>query len=392
LTRPRGAASIGAVIADLHSHFPMHLVEHEEAHPRPPAEEWWEQLPRDLRAIGFDLAARLFDHPGADWRLSFDGLRAGHAGIVCSVLYWPFSEFEAGAFAGDPPTPGSFAALVDQLDDVERALERADPERRHHVVVRSEADLSDPRMRFVHCVEGGFHLGPEIGELHDQIGELAGRGVFYITLAHLFYRGVAANAPAIPALTDEEYRDIFFQPDEGLSDIGRAAIEAMVEHKVVVDVSHMRPDAIDAALDELDALDPGRTLPVIASHVGAADAGPPDHAYNLPGPTMRRIADRGGVIGVIAAQHHLGDTPDQDASREVLGRHLDAIAGAVGDDDHTGLGTDLDGFISPVLAGLDSAKDLRRLERWVRDLRPGAADAILHGNAERALRATFALR
>jgi microsomal dipeptidase-like Zn-dependent dipeptidase len=380
------------MLADLHSHFPMHLVEDEEAQPHRRITDWWEHLPEELRAVGFDLAARLVDHPGSGWRLSLDGLRAGDASIVCSVLYWPFSEFEIGSLGGDPPSPGAFSSLIDQLDDVERSLERADPERHHHVVVRTAEDLDDHRMRFVHCVEGGFHFGPDAGQVDDQIGELAGRGVFYITLAHLFYRRVATNAPAIPALTDDEYNLLFDQPHEPLTDLGRAVIRAMVEHKVVVDVTHMRPDAIAAALDLLDELDPERTLPVIASHIGAAEAGPPHHAYNLPAPTIRRIAERRGLLGVIAAQHHLGETRDAHASQEVLGRHLEAIGRAVGNDDHTGIGTDLDGFIAPTLAGLDTAEDLRRLETWVRRLRPASADAILHGNAERTLRATFALR
>jgi len=384
------------VIADLHCHFPMHLVkwEEEHVHPHERVEHWWDRVRHELDAEGFDLLARLANHRafGSGWRVSLDGLEAGGAGIVCSVLYWPFCEFQIGKRYGSPPDPAAFGCLTDQLSYVERKLADADPDGKRHVVVRTGPDLDDSRMRFVHCVEGGLHLGPDPDVVDDQVRRLAEAGVFYITLAHLFYRGVAAGAPAIPPLSDGEYNLIFRQPADGLPELGRRAIEAMCEHKVVVDLSHMRRDVLTRALSELDRYDKDRSIPVIASHVGAASAGPPGHAYNLTPDAMRAIRDRGGVIGLIAAQHLLGSTRTPDDSRDLLRRHIDAIGVAVGSHWHTAIGTDLDGFIKPTLAGLERAEDLTTLEEWIRDLYPADADAILHDNAERVLRSTFQLR
>jgi membrane dipeptidase len=56
--------------------------------------------------------------------------------------------------------------------------------------------------------------------------------VAYITLAHLIWRDVATDAPALPLMTDAQYRHWLPQPQEGLSDLGRAAIEAMVRERV----------------------------------------------------------------------------------------------------------------------------------------------------------------
>jgi microsomal dipeptidase-like Zn-dependent dipeptidase len=383
------------MIADLHCHFPMHLVkwEEEHVHPRDRVRDWWDHVRHEVNAEGFDLAARLVNNIpfGDGWRISLDGLERGGIGVVCSVLYWPFFEFQLGARYGSPPDPHAFAALLDQLDYVERALAESDPGGARHVIVKTATDLDDERMRFIHCVEGGFHLGPDPAAVDDQVRRLADAGIFYITLAHLFYRGVAADAPALPTLTDDQYNAIFHQPEDGLPALGVAAVHAMARHRVVVDLSHMRPDVIDRALTELDAAG-GGDLPVIASHVGAAAAGPPGHAYNLQPETMRRIRDRGGVIGLIVAQHLLGETRTPQDSRELIGRHVDAIHDAVGSHAHTAIGTDLDGFIKPTLAGIDRADDLTTLEGWIRDLYPAEADAILHGNAERVLRTTFALR
>ena len=57
---------------------------------------------------------------------------------------------------------------------------------------------------FVHCVEGGSHLGPDPGDVDKQVRWLSKEGVAYITLAHLLFRCVATNAPAIPLMSDRE--------------------------------------------------------------------------------------------------------------------------------------------------------------------------------------------
>jgi microsomal dipeptidase-like Zn-dependent dipeptidase len=75
------------------------------------------------------------------------------------------------------------------------------------------------------------------------------RGVAYITLAHLFWRDIATNAPALPFLTDAWYDRIFPQPENvGLSDLGRAAVQAMYEAKILTDLSHMSPRATDETI------------------------------------------------------------------------------------------------------------------------------------------------
>ena len=57
------------------------------------------------------------------------------------------------------------------------------------------------------------------------------------------------------------------------------------------------------------------------------------------------------------------------------------------------MGKDLDGFIRPTMAGLESAADLRRLEDALRDrYRAEDAEAILGGNALRVLRAGWGRR
>ena len=141
-----------------------------------------------------------------------------------------------------------------------------------HVIVRAKSDLDKPQMRFVHCVEGGFHLGATPEEVTRHVHELADRGVLYITLAHLFWRRVATNTPALPFLPDAVYNVVFPQ-DKGaaLSPLGEAAVRAMYERKVLVDICHMRDDAIAETFALIEALDVAsgrdpRDYPIIASH------------------------------------------------------------------------------------------------------------------------------
>ena len=140
--------------------------------------------------------------------------------------------------------------------------------------MRSRADLRSDSIAYVHCIEGGFQLGATAAEVEEHVRELAGRGVAYITLAHLFWRRVAKNAPALPFLPDPVYDFLFPQTDApALSEIGAAAVAEMSRAGVLVDLAHMRDESIDATFAIVERLDGelGRApqdYPVIVSHAG----------------------------------------------------------------------------------------------------------------------------
>jgi microsomal dipeptidase-like Zn-dependent dipeptidase len=373
------------MITDLHCHFPMHLVD-DQLDTRGKLLSWWDKVKGEIQEEIFQLAARLINAPehGDGWRVDLDGLDAGGVRTICSVLYWPPDELIPGG--GAHPKPASFDHLMQQLQVVENNLREIE-------IVRTASDLERPGRRFVHCVEGGFHLGPDLEQIDSHVDLLASRGIFYITLAHLFFRGVAANAPAIPAFSDEQYRHLFHQ-DEGIgvTDLGEELLRAMVKHHVVVDISHMRTDAVDETFKLLDQFEDGRKLPVIASHVAVRDISPDNQEYNVTTATMEKIRDRGGLIGLILAEHQIGKSDNEEQSRAIIKAQIEAIEGAIGTHECTAIGTDLDGFIKPTLAGLQLASDLHKLETWIRADFPQAADGILHGNADRVIARTFAQR
>jgi microsomal dipeptidase-like Zn-dependent dipeptidase len=242
-------------------------------------------------------------------------------------------------------------------------------------------------------VEGGFHLGDGTDEIARNVATLADRGVAYITVAHLFFRQMATNANAIPFAPDVLYNALFPQrANEGVADRGKAAIQAMVAHRVLVDISHMRPDAVAQTFRLLDELDPQRELPVISSHAGYR-FGKQDYMHDEH--TVREIQKRDGVIGLIMAQHQLNDgvrkgtTKTLPESLEVIHEHIRKIAAITGDHRHIALGSDLDGFIKPTMGGVENAAAMKELERALQAEYAGNAGAIASGNALRVLRKTW---
>jgi membrane dipeptidase len=393
-------------MVDLHCHYPMHLLaraprevikEMSRVRGRP---RWLDRL----RAAVVLLAARVlnFARWRGGWRVGLRGLERGGVQVVCSVLYDPFAEIDLDESYGARPEAGYYDDLLRQIGRVEDDLRRIDPHERRHVLVRTKRDLDDAlgshRVGFVHCIEGGFHLGSTPDEVTEHVAELAERGVRYITLAHLFWRQVATNAPAIPFLSDRAYDFVFHQPDDvGLTDLGVAAVRAMHEHRVLVDLSHMREKAIHETLDLLDDLDRecgAPPMPVIASHVAFRfqEGG---QAYNLSGATVKRIAARRGVIGIIFARHQLDEGVEGvpgsglDRSVAVIVRHIRKIAEHAGSMDCVGIGTDLDGFIKPTIDGVQKAADLRAFRETLRKQLPAEAEQVLAGNALRVLRAVL---
>lgn len=384
------------MIVDLHSHYPMHLVADEpgEVLDLVTSQKGPRRLLDGLRGVLVGLASRFANYPSFDSgpRVTIPRLKAGGVRVALSVLYSPFDEMDFGEPYGAAPQPDYFGSVVRQIELVEHAVAG------HPGVARIARDpeaveeaLDAGEIALVHAVEGGFHLGATPAEIERNVGRLARRGVVYVTPAHLFWRGVATNANAIPFLPDRLYDLLFPQPDEGLSELGRALVSALVGEGLLVDLTHMSCRSLDDTFALLDELDPGREKPVFASH-GAFRFG--DEHYNLDTATIERIAARDGVVGLIMATRKLTDglplrrPGDLAESVEVLARHVDRIAAITGSHRHTAIGTDLDGFIKPTLAGIDTASDLARLEQALRD-RYGDADGelICSANALRLLRA-----
>lgn len=346
-----------------------------------------------LRALLIGLASRVANHrtPFSGPRVRVEYMREGGVGVALSVLYSFFDEVDL--LHGSRPRPEYLKTLEDQITTVEDHVRE-----QHHgrvAIAHNPRELEEARragrLALVHCVEGGFHLGADPAGVTEAVERLAGLGVAYVTLAHLIWRQVATDAPALPFMSDEQYHRFFPQPAEGLSDLGEAAVRAMVEQRVLIDVSHMSERAVTETFALLDELDPSKDVPVIASHSGFRFG---TQEYMLPPATLRRIADRNGVVGLIFATHQLQDglpRPKRlarpfDRGFAILRRHIDAIREATGSHLHTALGSDFDGFIKPTLPGLQDMRDMARLETALHaQYGEDDGERICSGNALRVL-------
>ncbi len=380
------------MLVDLHAHFPMHLLADEQQRTHERARAWWRQR---WQGRVVDLISRLANYqgPGETPSVTEALMRAGDVGVALSMLYQPFDEIDLTESYGAPPRESYFKDVVDQHQTVEDYVTAHPGEVAiAHSVSELDALLGGGVPILIHAIEGGFQLGRETGEIRSNVQTLAGLGVAYVTVAHLFFRDVATNAPALPFLPDWLYNLAFPQgKGEGLTSIGREVIDAMVDEGILIDLTHMRAESIRDVLAQLDARDPAKEIPVLATHMAYRFGG---LQYSFDDATIKAIAARGGVMGCILCEHFitsgLSSVNSLDGSLGALCRHIDKIHELSGSYDHVAIGTDLDGYIKPALPGLEDHGRMAPLQAHLRT-RYGDADAekICNGNALRVLRAEW---
>lgn len=320
----------------------------------------------------------------------------GQVKAILSALYDPYAELDPGLRYGSPPRDRYFRDLMVQLERVESEVKFGRSGRAALARTVDELDeaIDSGVIAIVHAVEGGFHLGSTPEFARAAVQELASRGVAYITIAHLFYRSVATNVDALPFMPDWLYDPIFPQPDTGLTELGRAIIETMIEEGVLVDLTHMTDHSISETLDLFDEWDPDGDVPVFYSHVATRMS---ERQYNPSDEVIKRVADRGGVIGLISCGFYLKirglpKARNFGTTINLICAHIDRIRTITGGYDAIAIGSDLDGYIVPA-PGLESIASLGGLKVAL-ESRYGAevADRIATGNASRMLRAGWGKR
>jgi microsomal dipeptidase-like Zn-dependent dipeptidase len=159
--------------------------------------------------------------------------------------------------------------------------------------------LFDAQQRFLfHCLEGSFAFGGDPA----NVAVAAARGVAYVIVAHLFFRGVATCANAFPFLPDELFEEL--NPEQtvgtGLTTLGQDVVSEIFRNRMLVDVTHCTERA-RADIFTIAKKFPGAA--VISSHNGVQHES--KYPLNLSDEAIRQIADTGGLIGVILFPHWL---------------------------------------------------------------------------------------
>ncbi|HET6479191.1 MAG TPA: dipeptidase, partial [Actinoplanes sp.] len=217
-------------------------------------------LPMQLRGrYGYRVDG--LDEPRPELQTDIPRLRAGGVGGQFWSVYVP----------GDLGEPEAVVATMEQIDSVYR-LVAAYPD---DFAIAYGADdveraVAAGQIASLIGIEGGHSLASSLGVLRA----FARLGVRYVTLTH------NENTSWADSAVRESQVD-------GLNDQGRAIVREMQRIGVLVDLSHVAPVTMHAALDTAFA-------PVIFSHSDVRALH--DHPRNVPDDVLTRLRDNGGVL------------------------------------------------------------------------------------------------
>ena len=265
------------------------------------------------------------------------------------------------------PEADAVRQSLEQMDVVHGFVERY-PET---FALASTADqvaaaFASGRIASLMGLEGGSMIGSSMPILRNAYA----RGIRYMTLTHWLTTRWADSA------TDPAQHG-------GLTAFGREVVREMNRLGMLVDLSHVSPETMSAALDVTEA-------PVIFSHSGAHAVC--DHPRNVPDDILRRMPANGGVVMAVflsgfvsqAVREHLRGAEDIEADE--LADHIDHLRDTMGID-HVGIGSDFDGG-EPLPEGLTDVSCFPALLGEL--LRRGYSDddvrKVAGGNVLRALR------
>ena len=340
-------------------------------------------------------AGRAFDPFGV--RTDFYKLRQGGVDVLLSTVYSPekgildecrYLRLLRYVMPGtwrrvfDRPY---FDVTVEMLDALERQVGLArDPETGAPLarMVRSVKELDDllgqdgPRpIGVVNNVEGAHSLDGNL----DNLQRLFDRGVAYLTLAH-FYSNEAVH-PCFPYPESVQGFGCFQGGRNlalGLEPFGAEVIERMIELGMILDIVHCTPVARERIYDIV-----GNRAPIIASHVGAYEVNP--SPYNLKDWEIKKIADTGGVVGVIFMNYWLMPHETK-RGLNFIARTIEQFV-KVGGIDHVAIGSDFDGFTDPPDDLPDAAEFPKLTQRLITEAySQQEIEKILGGNVLRVLR------
>jgi membrane dipeptidase len=229
-------------------------------------------------------------------------------------------------------------------------------------------------------MEGGHSIDSSVAVLRDMYR----LGARYMTLTHnvnLPWVDAAAETPVV----------------HGLTPLGEDILREMNRLGMLIDLSHVSPEAMQAALKV-------STAPVIFSHSNARAVS--DVGRNVPDEILKQLPKNGGVVMVTFvpsfSSQDVADYGKKDAEYQKthpspratiaqVANHIDHIRKIAGID-HIGLGGDFDG-ITEVVQGLEDTSKYPSL--IVELLKRGYTDAeirkITNENILRALRGAEAV-
>lgn len=334
---------------------------------------------RDLRLPLADLRAREKKPPNGDIAtVTIPALLEGGVALVFGTLFvMPASnnthmpenrkmvyEDADQAYAAAGAQLDYYHRLADEDERVRLVRDSAELEE----VLNSQQDGESPLLGIVPLMEGADPVRDP-----QELEEWYERGVRIIG----------------PAWDDTRYADGAWRAGEGFTREGYALMEVMADLGFILDVTHLSEKAVYEALDRYEG-------PVIASHSNARALVPGQR--QLDDRQIRTLAERDGVVGVVLFNRFLKagyarTDPKESVTVADVVAHIDHICQLLGDAEHVGIGSDLDGGVGrdDIPAEMDSVADLRLIVPALAERGYGDEEIanIMGGNWLRRLRSVF---
>lgn len=278
------------------------------------------------RFLGYDPGER---HepllPGSAFAWQFDLPRAADAGLdgaVLGIVVSPPEERSEQHWALKIHARLERGAGIEQtLETLEllRATAQRLPDRLRFVTTGSalRAAADEGRFAALAGLEGGHGVEGNL----DNVRAAWARGLRMLGLVH-FQASAAGYPMTAPAFADR-----------GLTPFGFDLLAELHRLPMVVDLAHLNARGVDDCLAAL-------RQPFVVSHTACRAL--VDAPRNLDDGQLRRIADAGGVVGLVAGRSFLG--PGGLDAFIAHAEHLVDVAG----EDVAAIGSDWDGAIVPV--------------------------------------------
>jgi membrane dipeptidase len=267
-------------------------------------------------------------HPNGISLVSFPELREANVGLVFGTI---FVMPAGGKFFTEADSPLAYRTAdqahklgQQQLDYYHRIADECDYVRlvgnlsELEEVVASQQEGQERLVGIVPLMEGA-----------DPIREPAEAEMWY-------ERGLRIVGLA---WEDTRYAPGAWRSGGGLTKEGHQLLEVMASFGFILDLTHMSEEASLTCLDTYDGT-------IIATHSNARAL--VQTQRQLGDTQISRIAERGGVIGIVLANsflkadHKRGD-PKENVTLEHVVAHIDHMCQVIGDARHVGIGTDFDG-------------------------------------------------
>jgi membrane dipeptidase len=257
----------------------------QEADPTPPAERPHVKVSPEAMAIHrrsyvFDghndlpwvvrkEASRSFDaldiaKPQPKIHTDIERLKAGGVGAQYWSVYVPVDTIASGV---------AHQSTIEQIEIVHAMIQRY-PDTFELALNSEDVERCRANGKIASLI--GMEGGHAIENSLEKLRRLHGMGARYMTLTHsdsLDWADACSDAPKC----------------HGLSEFGRAVVKEMNRLGMLVDISHVSQETMQAALDTSSA-------PVIFSHSSARSVA--NHPRNVPDEILKQLPEKGGVVMV----------------------------------------------------------------------------------------------